>query len=58
MQSIDLLLESAREFLHQVAAFLPRLLLALVVVADRMAALQGGAVRRLKRGCAPSISQC
>src|SRR6202795_3295134 len=32
MQSIDLLLESAREFLHQVAAFLPRLLLALVVV--------------------------
>src|SRR6266436_2007758 len=33
MQSIDLLLESAREFLHQVAAFLPRLLLALVVVA-------------------------
>jgi hypothetical protein len=33
MQSIDLLLESAREFLHQVAQFLPRLLLALVVVA-------------------------
>src|SRR5258708_25259013 len=33
MQSIDLLLESAREFLHQVATFLPRLLMALVVVA-------------------------
>jgi hypothetical protein len=33
MQSIDLLLESAREFLHQIATFLPRLLLALVVVA-------------------------
>src|SRR6266403_1317659 len=33
MQSIDLLFESAREFLHQIAAFLPRLLLALVVVA-------------------------
>jgi hypothetical protein len=33
MQSIDFLLETAREFLHQVAAFLPRLLLALVVVA-------------------------
>jgi len=33
MQSIDLLLETTREFLHQVAAFLPRLLLALVVVA-------------------------
>jgi Conserved TM helix len=33
MQSIDILLETAREFLHQVAAFLPRLLLALVVVA-------------------------
>src|SRR5258706_15860138 len=33
MQSIDLLLESAREFLHQVATFLPRLLVALVVVA-------------------------
>jgi hypothetical protein len=33
MQSIDLLLETVREFLHQVAAFLPRLLLALVVVA-------------------------
>jgi hypothetical protein len=32
MQSIDLLLESAREFLHQIATFLPRLLLALVVV--------------------------
>jgi hypothetical protein len=33
MQSIDLLLETTREFLHQVAAFLPRLLLALVVLA-------------------------
>jgi len=33
MQSIDLLLEAAREFLHQIAAFLPRLLLALVVLA-------------------------
>ena len=33
MQSIDILLETAREFLHQVAAFLPRLLLALAVVA-------------------------
>ncbi len=33
MQSIDILLETAREFLHQTAAFLPRLLLALVVVA-------------------------
>src|SRR6202790_1828912 len=33
MQSIDLLLESAREFLHQIATFLPRLLLVLVVVA-------------------------
>jgi hypothetical protein len=33
MQSIDFILETAREFLHQVAVFLPRLLLALVVVA-------------------------
>jgi hypothetical protein len=33
MQSIDILLDTAREFLHQVAAFLPRLLLALLVVA-------------------------
>jgi hypothetical protein len=33
MHSIDLLLETTREFLHQVAAFLPRLLLALVVLA-------------------------
>jgi hypothetical protein len=33
MQSIDLLLEAAREFLHQIAAFLPRLLLALFVLA-------------------------
>src|SRR5258708_12076160 len=33
MERIDLLVESAREFLHQIAAFLPRLLLALVVVA-------------------------
>jgi Conserved TM helix len=33
MQSIDVLLETAREFLHQIAAFLPRLMLALVVVA-------------------------
>ncbi len=33
MQSIDVLLETAREFLHQIAAFLPRLLLALLVVA-------------------------
>jgi Conserved TM helix len=33
MQSIDIFLESAREFLHQIAVFLPRLLLALFVVA-------------------------
>jgi len=33
MQSIDFLLETLREFLHQTEAFLPRLLLALVVVA-------------------------
>jgi hypothetical protein len=33
MHSIDLLLETTREFLHQVAAFLPRLLLAFVVLA-------------------------
>ena len=32
MQSIDILLETAREFMHQVAAFLPRLLLASMVV--------------------------
>jgi hypothetical protein len=31
MESIDLLLETTREFLHQIAAFLPKLLLALVV---------------------------
>jgi hypothetical protein len=33
MQSIDMLVETTREFLHQIALFLPRLLLALVVVA-------------------------
>ena len=33
MQSIDVMLDSTREFLHQVAEFLPRLALALVVVA-------------------------
>jgi Conserved TM helix len=33
MQSIDVLLDATREFMHQIAAFLPRLLLALVVVA-------------------------
>jgi Conserved TM helix len=32
MQSIDMLLDATREFLHQVAAFLPRLVLALAVV--------------------------
>ena len=32
MQSVDMLLEATREFFHQIAAFLPRLLLALVVV--------------------------
>jgi hypothetical protein len=32
MQSIDLLLDTTREFLHQIAAFLPRLALALMVV--------------------------
>ncbi len=32
MQSIDLLLDTTREFLHQIAAFLPRLVLALAVV--------------------------
>jgi hypothetical protein len=33
MQSIDMLVDTTREFLHQIAAFLPRLLLALFVVA-------------------------
>jgi hypothetical protein len=33
MQSIDMLVETTREFLHQTAAFLPKLLLALLVVA-------------------------
>jgi Conserved TM helix len=33
MRSIDILLESTREFLHQIAVFLPKLLLALFVVA-------------------------
>ena len=33
MQSIDMFLDATREFLHQFAAFLPRLLLALLVVA-------------------------
>jgi hypothetical protein len=33
MQSIDVFVDATREFLHQVAAFLPRLLLALFVVA-------------------------
>jgi hypothetical protein len=33
MQSFDILLETTREFLHQIAAFLPRLLLALFVTA-------------------------
>src|SRR5271170_7241431 len=33
MQSIDVLLDATREFLHQTAAFLPKLLLALLVVA-------------------------
>jgi flagellar biosynthesis protein FliQ len=32
MQSIDMLLDATREFLHQTAVFLPKLLLALVVV--------------------------
>ncbi len=32
MQSIDLLLDTSREFLHQIAAFLPRLALALGVI--------------------------
>ncbi|MDP9012711.1 MAG: hypothetical protein M3O41_08685 [Pseudomonadota bacterium] len=33
MQSIDMLLETTREFLHQIAAFLPKLALALAVIA-------------------------
>src|SRR5258708_21938479 len=33
MQSIDMLVDATREFLHQTAAFLPKLLLALLVVA-------------------------
>lgn len=32
MQSIDMLLETSREFLHQAAAFLPKLVLALAVI--------------------------
>ena len=33
MQSIDMVVDATREFLHQIAAFLPKLLLALFVVA-------------------------
>jgi len=33
MQSIDMLVDATREFLHQTAAFLPKLLLAMLVVA-------------------------
>jgi hypothetical protein len=33
MQSIDMVVDTTREFLHQIAAFLPKLLLALFVVA-------------------------
>jgi hypothetical protein len=33
MQSIDMLLDTTREFLHQIAAFLPRLALAIAVAA-------------------------
>ena len=33
MQSIDMFVDATREFLHQIAAFLPKLLLALLVVA-------------------------
>jgi hypothetical protein len=33
MQSIDMLVDATREFLHQTASFLPKLLLALLVVA-------------------------
>ncbi|HEX3395290.1 MAG TPA: hypothetical protein VHS76_01235 [Steroidobacteraceae bacterium] len=33
MQSIDMLVDATREFLHQTAAFLPKLVLALLVVA-------------------------
>jgi Conserved TM helix len=32
MQSIDMVVDATREFLHQIAAFLPRLVLALLVV--------------------------
>jgi len=32
MESVDILLETTREFLHQIASFLPRLALALAVV--------------------------
>ena len=32
MQSIDMFVDATREFLHQIAAFLPKLLLALLVV--------------------------
>jgi hypothetical protein len=33
MQSIDMVMDATREFLHQIAAFLPKLVLALLVVA-------------------------
>src|SRR6202795_2237448 len=33
MQSVDMVMDATREFLHQIAAFLPRLLLALFVLA-------------------------
>ena len=43
MQTIDVFLDATREFLHQVAVFLPRLALALIVVAGGW--LLGKAVR-------------
>src|SRR5579859_4914472 len=49
MQSIDMFLETTREFLHQIAAFLPRLALAVVVVGWILAKVVRFAVEKALR---------
>ena len=49
MQSIDMLLETTREFLHQTAAFLPQAAAGAGGGGDRLADRQGGALCRRAR---------
>ena len=58
MESVDMLLEPLRAFLLQIGAFLPRLLLALLVLVAGWLLAKARALRGRSRRCARSTSTC